>query len=100
MPNEIKVSAPPTKLKVGDLVMWKATLPELGHDEAGAPTVVLPNEDCIGIVAEIRQRGYGRKTVLVRWTTGKESVFHNEPGTLTVVSRIGTDVAGIKKHEK
>ena len=50
MPNEIKVSAAPTKLKVGDLVRWKATLPELGHDEAGAPTVVLPNEDCIALL--------------------------------------------------
>ena len=100
MPIEIKVSAAPTKLKVGDLVRWKATLPELGRDVMGTPTVVLPNEDCVGIVLEVRPRGYGRKTVLVRWTTGKESAFHNEPGVLTVVSRIGTDVAGIKKHEK
>ena len=98
MPDEIKVSAPPVKLKVGDLVRWKATLPQLGHDEMGTPTVVLPNEDCVGIVAEVRPRG--RKTVLVRWTTGKESAFHEESGCLTVISRIGTDVAGIKKHEK
>ena len=100
MPDEIKVSASTVKLKVGDLVRWKATLPELGHDAMGTPTVVMPNEDCVGIVAEVRPRGYGRKTVLVRWTTGKESAFHEESGCLAVISRIGTDVAGIKKHEK